>query len=83
MAAIFKSRRMATGRDRTFYVTITDSDIESLKSLQTLFDKYLDNMLVKFEQNRMIWERYKILSVLEKMVTTFEKVLTPFLKRFL
>ena len=26
----------------------------SLKSLQTSFDKYLDQMLVKFEQNRMI-----------------------------
>ena len=36
--------------DRAFYVTIADADIESLKSLHTLFDKYLDHMLVKFEQ---------------------------------
>ena len=25
-----------------------------LKSLDTLFDKYLDHMVVKFEQNRMV-----------------------------
>ena len=35
-------------------VTIADTDIESLKSLHTLFAKYLDNMLEKFEQNRMV-----------------------------
>ena len=29
-----------------FYITIADADIGSLKSLQTLFDKYLDHMLV-------------------------------------
>ena len=34
-----------------FYVTITYADIGSLKSLQTLIGKYLDHMLVKFEQN--------------------------------
>ena len=39
--------------DRGFYVTIADADIESLKSLYTLFDKYLDHVLLKFEQNRM------------------------------
>ena len=33
---------------------IADADIGSLKSLHTLFDKYLDHMLVKFEQNRMV-----------------------------
>ena len=37
--------------DRVFYVTIADADIGSLKPLHTLFDKYLDHMLVKFEQN--------------------------------
>ena len=40
--------------NRVLYVTITDADIESLNSFHTLFDKYLDHMLVKFEQNRMI-----------------------------
>ena len=33
---------------------IADADIGSLKSLRTLFDKYLDHMLVKSEQNRMV-----------------------------
>ena len=37
-----------------FYVTIADADIESLKSFYTLFDKYLDHMLVEFEQNRVV-----------------------------
>ena len=40
--------------DRIFYVTITDADIGSLKFLHTLFDQYLDHMLVKFEQNRTV-----------------------------
>ena len=39
---------------RVFYVTIADADIGSLKSLHTLFGKYLDHMLVKCEQNRMV-----------------------------
>ena len=34
--------------------TIADADIGSLKSLHTLFYKYLDNLLVKFKQNRMV-----------------------------
>ena len=40
--------------DRAFHVTIADADIGSLKSLRTLFDTYLDYMLAKFEQNRMV-----------------------------
>ena len=36
------------------YFTFADADIGSLKSLHTLFDKYLDHMLVKFDQNRMV-----------------------------
>ena len=40
--------------DRAFYVTIANADIGSLKSRHTLFDKYLDQILVKFEQNRII-----------------------------
>ena len=31
--------------------------LESLKPLKTLFDKYLDRMLVTFEQNRMVRTR--------------------------
>ena len=37
-----------------FYVTIAVADIGSLKSRHTLFDKYLDHMLVEFEQNRIV-----------------------------
>ena len=40
--------------NRVFYTIIADADIGSLKSLHTLFDNYLDHMLVKFEQNRMV-----------------------------
>ena len=36
--------------DFPFYVTIADADIKSLKSLHTLFDKFLNHMLVKFKQ---------------------------------
>ena len=31
------------------YIVIADADSESLKSLHTLFDKYSNHMLVKFE----------------------------------
>ena len=39
-----------------FYITIADADIGSLKSLHTLFDKYLylNHMLVEFEQNCVV-----------------------------
>ena len=37
-----------------FSLTIAGADIGSLNSLHKLFDKYLDHMLVKFEQNRMV-----------------------------
>ena len=43
-----------------FFVTIADADIGNLKFLHTLFDKYLDHMLVKFEQNHR-WKLHKIL----------------------
>ena len=41
--------------DRAFYVTITDTDMKNLKSLHTLFDKYVDHILVKFEQYPKAW----------------------------
>ena len=40
--------------DRVLCIIIADVDIGSLKSLHTLFEKYLDHMLVKFEQNGMV-----------------------------
>ena len=48
---------LATITEKNFpiaYSTIADADIRSLKSLHTLFDKYLDHMLVEFELNRMV-----------------------------
>ena len=39
---------------RVFYITTADANIGNLKSLHTLFDKYLDHMLVKFEENRVV-----------------------------
>ena len=33
---------------------IANVDTERLKSLHTLFDKYLDHMQVKFEQNQVV-----------------------------
>ena len=41
------------------------ADIESLKSVHTLFGKYLDHMPVKFEQNRMV-QTIKNFEVLDK-----------------
>ena len=38
-----------------YFILPFDADLGSLKSLQTLFDKYLNHMLVEFEQNRMVW----------------------------
>ena len=52
--------------DRAFYVTVTDAHIWSLKSLYTLFDKYLDYMLVKFEETSYEYEINLILSFLAK-----------------
>ena len=37
-----------------FMLPLLDADIGSLKSLHTLFDTYVDQMLVEFEQNRMV-----------------------------
>ena len=63
-----------------FHVTIADADIGSLKSLHTLFDKYLDHMRVKFEQNRMV---RTIQNFDKKWLKFFDNVLTPFWKTFL
>ena len=50
---------------------ITESDFWSLKSLHTLFDKYLDRMLVKFEQNRMVGNIQKLELYDKKWLTIF------------
>ena len=67
--------------------TITEADIGSLKSLHTLLAiiwyKYLDLMLVKFEQNRMIPNIQNFEPFGKKWLTIYVKVLTPFWKRSL
>ena len=46
--------------DRAFNFTIANADIGSLSlSLHTLFDKYLDRMLVEFEQSRTVQNHTK------------------------
>ena len=57
---------------------ITDADIGSLKSLHTLFDKYLDHMLLKFVQNRKIKNVKNSEFFGKTCLTIFEKVSTPF-----
>ena len=57
--------------DGALNVTITDADTESLKSLHTLFDKYLDYMLVKFEQNYMVRNIQNFEVLKKKMVNHF------------
>ena len=53
------------------------------KSLHILFDKYLDHVLVKIEQNRMV-RTIQIFELFDqKWLTIFYKVLTHFWKTFL
>ena len=68
---------------RVFYITIADTDIRSLQSLHTLCDKYLDHMLMKFEQNRMVRTIRNFDFFWQKWLTIFDKVLTPFWKTLL
>ena len=45
-----------------------------LPLLHTLFDKYLDHMLVKFEQNRMVWTIQNFVLFDKKWSTIFDSV---------
>ena len=65
--------------DRAFYFIITVADIKNLNSLHTLFDKYL----VKLEQNLTVGNIHDFEFFGKKLLTIFEKVLTPFWKTFL
>ena len=60
------------------YIIINDADIGSLKSLHTSFDKYLDHMLVTFEQNRMLPTIQNFVLFDKKWLIIFDNVLTPF-----
>ena len=65
------------------YIAIADVDIGSLKSLHTLFDKYLDHFQVKFQQNRMVRTIQNFALFDKKWLIIFDKVLTPFWETFL
>ena len=69
--------------DREFYVTITEADLGSLKFLHTLFGKYLNHMLVKFEQKFIVRNIHNFKLFGKKRLSIFEKVLTPSWKTFL
>ena len=59
-----------------------DADIGSLKSLYTLFDKYLATCW--WNLNKIVWsEQYKILSFWQKMVNHFWQCVDAILKDFL
>ena len=64
-------------------ITIADADIGSLKSLHTVFGKYFDHMLVKFEQNSMVRTLKNVELFDKEWLNIFDKVLTPFWKTFL
>ena len=64
--------------DRVLCIIIVDVDIGSLKSLHTLFEKYLDHMLVKFEQNGMVQTIQNFELFDHKWLTIFGNVLPPF-----
>ena len=61
-----------------FYVIIADAEIGSLKSLHTLFGKYLDHRLVKFELSCMVQTAQNFVVFDNKLLKIFDKVLTPF-----
>ena len=65
-----------------FGATVANADTESLKFLHTLFDTYLDHMLVKFEPNRMV-QNFELLGKNRIFKTNFDKGLTPFCMAFL
>ena len=66
--ANFLQKRKKWFFERAFYITIADANIGSQKSLHTLFLKYLDHMLVKFEQNQII-QNFELFD--KKMVNYF------------
>ena len=49
------------------------ADIESVKPLHTLFDKHLDHILLKFEQNCMVWTKQNFELFDKKWLTIFDK----------
>ena len=73
-------------RLKLFRATVANANTDSLKSLHTFFDMYLDYMLSKVEpnltvqnvQNVSFWTKIRVL-----LKFNFDKSLTPFCKTFL
>ena len=53
------------------FVTIADANIGIIKFLRTLFDKYSELMLMKFEQNRMVQTIINFVLFDKKWLTIF------------
>ena len=68
---------------KLFPATVANADIESLKTLHTLFDKYLNPMVVQFGQNYMVQTTRNLDLKNGFLKTVFDKALTPFWKTFL
>ena len=67
---------------KLFPATVANADIGSLKSLHNLFGKYLDHMLVKFEQNCMV-QTTRNLELFDKKKKKTKTKKNRFLKPFL
>ena len=71
---------------KLFPVTVSNADIENLKSLQTFLQKCWYHMLVEFEQNRMV-QTTQNFELLDKKPGFLNPFLTkrwrPFMKTFL
>ena len=66
-----------------FRATVANADIESLKSLHTLFDSYLDHMLAKFEPNCIVQnvQKFELFDKkIEFLKTIFDKSVDAILK---
>ena len=66
--------------------TVANANTGRYKSLHTFFDTYLNHMLAKFEQNRIVRsvQNFELSNKkTEFLKTIFDKALTPFCKTFL
>ena len=75
---------------KLFLTTVANADTESLQSFHTLFETYLDHMLIKFKSNRIVRKVQNLELKLDKKKKFFKTIfdesltmLTPFCKAFL
>ena len=70
--------------NHVFYVTIVDADIKVLSLSINYLVKHFDHMLIKFEQNCMVWTTQKFWAFWKKKwLTIYDKASTLFWKMFL